>query len=192
MVLFCLQAAVDAVEELSFLLELLVVLREYPFSKEAESLLLNTWFERYPAHPLTLDTRARLLLEQVGVFPLHRRRSPCCSTPGLGAIPPTLSPWTPGPGYSWSRWVSFLYTGGGVPACLSFTQEAESLLLNTWFQRYPAHPLTLDTRARLLLEQVSVFPLHKRQSPCCSTPGLSAIPPTLSPWTPGPGSSWSR
>ena len=90
-------------EEPSFLLELLVVLREYPFSKEAESLLLNTWFQRYPAHPLTLDTRARLLLEQVGVFPLYRRQSPCCSTPGLSAIPPTLSPWTQGPGYSWSR-----------------------------------------------------------------------------------------
>jgi hypothetical protein len=85
-----LQAAVDAVEEPSFLLELLVVLREYPFSKEAESLLLSTWFERYPAHPLTLDTRARLLLEQVGVFPVSRRQSPCCSTPGLIAHPLTL------------------------------------------------------------------------------------------------------
>jgi hypothetical protein len=39
-------------------------------------MLLNTWFERYPAHPLTLDTRARLLLEQVGVFPLPRMRIP--------------------------------------------------------------------------------------------------------------------
>jgi hypothetical protein len=64
------------VEEPSFLLELLVVLREYPFSKEAESLLLSAWFERYPAHPLTLDTRARLLLEQVSVFPLPRMHIP--------------------------------------------------------------------------------------------------------------------
>ena len=72
------QAAIGAVEEPSFLLELLVVLREYPFSKEAESLLLNTWFQRYPAHPLTLDTRARLLLEQVSV---------CYLYPGGGRLP---------------------------------------------------------------------------------------------------------
>lgn len=54
-----------AVEEPDFLLELLVLVREFPFSQPVETFLLDTWLERHPAHPVTLDTKARLLLEKV-------------------------------------------------------------------------------------------------------------------------------
>jgi len=58
---------VAAVEEPSFLLELLVLVREFAFSREAETFLLQTWLDKFPTHPLTIDTRARLLLEQVPI-----------------------------------------------------------------------------------------------------------------------------
>jgi hypothetical protein len=61
---------VSAVEEPSFLLELLVLLRQFSFSGEAETFLLGTWWEKHPGHPLTLDTRARLLLEKVKILSL--------------------------------------------------------------------------------------------------------------------------
>jgi hypothetical protein len=61
---------VSAVEEPSFLLELLVLLRQFSFSGEAETFLLATWWEKHPGHPLTLDTRARLLLEKVKILSL--------------------------------------------------------------------------------------------------------------------------
>jgi hypothetical protein len=57
---------VDAVEEPAFLLELLVMVREFAFSSEVITYLLDTWLAKYPAHPITIDTRARLLLEKVG------------------------------------------------------------------------------------------------------------------------------
>ena len=60
----------SAVEEPSFLLERLVVVREFPFGQEVETFLLDTWLVSYPAHPLTIDTRARLLLEKVPVLSL--------------------------------------------------------------------------------------------------------------------------
>jgi hypothetical protein len=59
---------VDAVEEPAFLLELLVMVREFAFSGEVVTYLLDTWLDKYPAHPVTIDTRARLLLEKVQLF----------------------------------------------------------------------------------------------------------------------------
>jgi hypothetical protein len=47
-------------------LELLVMVREFAFSSEVITYLLDTWLAKYPAHPITIDTRARLLLEKVG------------------------------------------------------------------------------------------------------------------------------